>query len=189
MPTVPRGLSYFTALRLPCSVGRGSGSPRQRPTTAGTLILDRTPRASSDAGHAGDFGTGSPDRITLWKTRVSQVTRSSSSSVPWSSTPPVRRRLAHCETGDSTAAFRKPKPLGSTGKMYLSELLPHGPRARCLTHLPPRCRDRSQGSLPACRAQLWPGGFCTHWMTYDISGKVSPPFLPNRPALPGRFSD
>ena len=42
-----------------------------------------------------------------------------------------------------------------------------------------------QDSLLACRAQLWPGGFRTHWMTNDISERFTS-FFPYRPALPGR---
>ena len=43
----------------------------------------------------------------------------------------------------------------------------------------------AQGSLPACRAQLWPGGIRTRWTTYRISERNT--FLPNGPALPGRI--
>ena len=60
--------------------------------------------------------------------------------------------------GVDTAAFRNPQLLGSTGMIELSELPTHGPRARCPTHMPTRHGDDTKGSLPACRAQLWPGG-------------------------------
>jgi hypothetical protein len=60
-----------------------------------------------------------------------------------------------------------------------------GPHARCPTHQRPRYRRRCKGSLPACRAQLWPGGFRTRWTTHRISRSVATSF-PIGPAYPGR---
>ena len=114
--------------------------------------------------NAGDFRSASPDRITPWKTRASQVTwvilleRAMVIHSAGASSPRPH------PSGDDPAAFRGPKPLGCAGTIYLSELQPHGPRARGPTHSPPRYRDRNKDSLPACRAQLWPGEIRTHWM-------------------------
>ena len=50
VPPVPRGRSYYTALRLPCSVGRGSGSPRTTTYHGQDACSWPLPRASTNAG-------------------------------------------------------------------------------------------------------------------------------------------
>jgi len=74
------------------SFGRGSSSPCQRPTSAQALILPSTLGGQHVRLRTRQFRrwiTGSPsDRITRGKTRASQVTRPSSSYVPWCNTPP-----------------------------------------------------------------------------------------------------
>lgn len=85
---VPRRPRYFAALRLPRPFGRGSGSPRRRPTSMRTLFFtaQRTLRQRASVGE------GSPDspslRILLRRAGTSQVPGPSSSCVPWSETPP-----------------------------------------------------------------------------------------------------
>jgi len=77
---------------------------------------------------------------------------------------------------DPQGRFRRSDPVGSGGAAIRQ-----------------RIRTPTAGkAVPvrlACRAQLWPGGIRIHWMTNDISGKVTPPFLSYRPALTGRFTD
>ncbi len=45
-----------------------------------------------------------------------------------------------------------------------------------------------QGSLPTCRAQLWSGGFRTHWTTHRFSSRFRH-LLPIGPASTGRFHE
>ena len=53
---VPRPRRYFAALRLPCSIGGRSGSPRRQPTTGRVLVLDR-PHAHPPAHGAQEQGS------------------------------------------------------------------------------------------------------------------------------------
>ena len=64
---------------------------------------------------------------------------------------------------------------------------PRGSLARRPTHRRTRCLVQRKALLPACRAQLWPGGIHTHWTANRISVGIATSF-PFGPALPGRFS-
>ena len=81
------------------------------------------------------------------RTGVSQVTGSSSSAVPQSTTPPVPRRLASIASG--SAAFRDRDTL-STRDLRISGLLSCGPPARLTTLQPCPHGRRLQAWLPAC---------------------------------------
>ena len=63
--------------------------------------------------------------------------------------------------------------------------IPQPARWRTYASPEPMLPRTAQGLLPACRAQLWPGGIRTRWTTYRISERNT--FLPNGPALPGRI--
>jgi len=68
----------------------------------------------------------------------------------------------------------------------VSRPYPRGSHVRRPTHRRDSYPQRRKALLPACRAQLWPGGFRTHWTTYRISVGIATSF-PFGPALPGRF--
>jgi hypothetical protein len=78
-------------------------------------------------------------------------------------------------------------PLGAryVGDFVAGLLRPADSRAYASpTTLPPS----SQGSLPACRAQLWPGGTGTRRTANPNFMDPSPTSIPFGPALPGRSS-
>ena len=166
---VPRPRRYFAALRLPCSIGGRSGSPRRQPTTGRVLVLDR-PHAHPPAHGAQE--QGSPAllyRFLPWRFGASQVTGSSSCvrapvKHPAGRTvasPPCSRRWPCC--------LRWLKGPSAPGISALSRPLSRSPHVCVPTHHQPVLPRTAQGSLPACRAQLWPGGFRTRWTTYRIS--------------------
>jgi len=68
----------------------------------------------------------------------------------------------------------------------VSRPCPRGSHVRRPTHRRGGYPQRRKALLPACRAQLWPGGFRAHWTTYRISVGIATSF-PFGPALPGRF--
>ena len=153
----------------PCSVGRRSGSPRERPTTVPTLVLSRPrmrvlTRGASEIGHRLSVSPEYP-----WRGGASQVSGSSSASVPWSyHTPPGCRRLAQITT---TTLL----PSGTTEPSTFPErchFRAANPTARSLADLllrPSRYGDARKVSLLACRAQLWPDGSRTRGTTNRIS--------------------
>jgi hypothetical protein len=99
------------------------------------------------------------------------------------------RQVCHAPrpvSGHGTAAFRNMRPLG-TWELAVSWPYPRGSHVRRPTHHRDGYPQRRKALLPACRAQLWPGGFRTHWTTYRISAGIATSF-PFGPALPGRFS-
>src|SRR3984957_18758998 len=117
---VPRLRRYCAALRLPCGVGRGFGSPRTRPTS------ERTPR--TDRGLPG------------YRTPLFAACRSR---------PPRRekprlalfRRSSCCLQGRETPGLPE---------WSISRLRSHGPPLHLSTHQPPGCPSGCKtGSRPA----------------------------------------
>ena len=88
--------------------------------------------------------------------------------------------------GHGTVAFRKDSSLGSWHFLFVSRPYPRGSHVRRPTHRRDGYPKRRKALLPACRAQLWPGGLRAHWTTYRISVGIATSF-PFGPALPGRF--
>jgi hypothetical protein len=83
-------------------------------------------------------------------------------------TPRLGRRLLAQGTVAPPAAFRGSHPLGFPGRMTISGLRSHGPRARLPTHQPGRCRpdckaDCRPAGLSGGRAGLAPAGQCTEF--------------------------
>ena len=106
---VPRRHRSYAALRLPASIGRGSGSPCLRPPSWRARVLclvgrrhvrPQTCRAS-ETGHRLSATPG----FRRGEARASQVTRPSSSCVPWSNTPPDTS-LSLPNTVEGVVAFR-----------------------------------------------------------------------------------
>jgi hypothetical protein len=149
---VPRRPRSYAALRLPASFGRGSGSPCRRPTSLRALVLclcgrrhvrSQTCRAS-ETGHRLSARPG----MGRGEARASQVTRPSSSYVPWSNTPPdtipssPTTRRGRC----SLQVIQHP---GHPGRLEVSG--PHAPwPARSHAYASPTpFLTPSQGWLPA----------------------------------------
>jgi len=78
-------------------------------------------------------------------------------------TPPCVPPLAHI--GSGTAVFQGRDPLDTYGIPKFSGLHVSRPTRSPDYTLPAPLPTPSQAWLPACRAQLWPDGFCTRWMT------------------------
>jgi hypothetical protein len=89
---VPRRHRSYAALRLPASVGHGSGSPCRRPPSWRTLVLCPQGRRhvrpltcrASETGHR----LSAKPACRRGEARASQVTGPSASDVLWSNTPP-----------------------------------------------------------------------------------------------------
>ena len=94
--------------------------------------------------------------------------------------------LAPLSCGHGATAFRNDSPLGTWNFLFVSRPYPRGSHVRRPTHRRDSYPHRRKALLPACRAQLWPGGFRTHWTTHRISVGIATSF-PFGPALPGRF--
>jgi len=77
------------------------------------------------------------------------------------------RRASRRQTHIAAAALlpSKGKSFSALGKSTVSRLYSRGPRLRAPTHHPRTSLPPKQGSLPACRAGLWPGGIPTRWTT------------------------
>jgi len=148
LPSAP-----YAALRLPCSVGRRSGSPCD--------VLPRPDACSwphsacaRDTACVGEFGTGSPDRIPPWRGgglpgyRAILFARALVVHTPPGVPPP---RPPPC--GGGAAAFRQSGTLGYQSRDgQISGPQSPGPPARGPTHQPSRYQNSSKGSLPVCRA-------------------------------------
>lgn len=88
-----------------------------------------------------------------------------------------------CETG--AAAFELTSALGSGYNTTFRGQLTRPTRSRAYASTSP-LPGSLQGSLPACRARLWPGGFAPAGRRTRFQEIRS--LLPSRPALPGRIS-
>ena len=144
--------------------------PRQRPTSVRRLVLHRRTGAPADRCNAGDISTPAPHKPALSRgeTRGSQVPGSTSSGVPWSSTPPGAYRpspISRCGRR-RLQATRSPRHPGS---LPISGLPTHGPHARVPTHRRTRYRSRRKARYRPGRAHPWPGGIRTRWMTNKVS--------------------
>ena len=169
--SVPRGHCYFAALRIPRSVGRRSGFPRDvLPRCERLFLIGHTCVRRRVARWR--LITGSPYHRTpsRGETRVSQVTGPSSSSAPKSFTPrrgiassPIARRRHYCLQIKRHPGLSRDELI--SGPQSSSSL------ARCLRFVRTVTGDRRRGSLPTCRAQLWSGRDCTCWMANRISRK------------------
>ena len=159
--------------------------PRQRPTPVRRLVLHRRTAAPADRCNAGDISTPAPHKPALSRgeTRGSQVPGSTSSGVPWSSTPPGAYRpspISRCGRR-RLQATRSPRHPGS---LPISGLPTHGPHARVPTHRRTRYRSRRKARYRPGRAHPWPGGIRTRWMTKQGFMKSShTPFLLDQPCL------
>ena len=168
MPAVPRLHRYYTVLRLPCSVGRRSGSPH--------VDLPRSVRLFV-VGHA-----CIRLRVARWRllhrlsvTGIYAVERQGPPSLPGH---PLRTCCGH----NTPPGAPPPRPY-RWRRCCLQEIRLPGhpstntfrgryPTAHALAALllrPPRYRVTRKGSLPTCRAQLWSDRNCTCWMTNLIS--------------------
>ena len=104
------------------------------------LVLHRRTAAPADRCNAGDISTPAPHKPALSRgeTRGSQVPGSTSSGVPWSSTPPGAYRpspISRCGRR-RLQAIRGPRHPGS---LPISGLPTHGPHAR----VPAQTRSRT----------------------------------------------
>ena len=177
---VTRRHRSYAALRLPCCVSRRSGFPSPSAYHGANACSEPAGRASANARRVGGVwvrGLRQP-RTDRGQTGVSQVTGSSSSNVPWSSTPP-REASPRPVAVTPPAAFRVGDLLGFPGGT-LSGLHSHGPRACLPTHQPSRCHDGCKaGYRPAglgfSRAGFAPAGRRTEF--HEVIG-----FTPSRPA-------
>jgi hypothetical protein len=80
---------------------------------------------------------------------------------------PRPRRASRRQAHIAAAALlpSKGKSFSALGKPTVSRLYSRGPRLRAPTHHPRTSLPPKQGSLPACRAGLWPDGIRTRWTT------------------------
>ena len=166
---VPRPRRYFAAPRLPCSIGCRSGSPRRQPTTGRVLVLIR-PHAHPPArgarrwvsrrrSHTGlSRGDSGPPRVN-WAVLLRACP---------GQTPPGRPDASPLPSWRWPCCLRWLKGPSAPGISALSRPLSRSPHVCAPTHHPPGLPRTAQGSLPACRAQLWPGGVGTRWTTYRI---------------------
>jgi len=97
------------------------------------------------------------------RARLSQVTGPSSCHVPWSATPPSAPPSCLLST-TSLLPSGLPIPWALGNPQFRG--CTHTARVfACLRIAREHHCPLAQGSLPACRARLWPGGFRTRWTT------------------------
>ena len=160
---VTRRHRSYAALRLPCCVSQRSGFPLSSAYHGANAYSEPARRAFANARRVGGVwvrGLRQP-RKNRGQSGVSQVTGSSSSNVPRSSTPP-RKTPPRPVAVTSSAAFRVGDPLGFPGRT-ISGLHPRGPLVRLPTHQSNHYwRDCKAGYRPAglgfSRAGFAPAG-------------------------------
>ena len=176
VPTVPRRHRSYSALRLPhprrpllwaCPSSHGlPGRGRLFCAVPSSTVVPAM-RAPAFAHGASGILALAPRRasVSTGEMSVSQVTGPSSSTVPRSKTPPSApppsahsRRRRCCLQG--LGASRHSVPYVFRGNPSAARSLAYLRIAASVTGGTP-----AQGSLPACRAQLWPGGFRTRRTT------------------------
>ncbi len=151
------------------------------------LLLGRVTRASASAypSEMGHRLSVSPDSFEEWSgppRLLGRPLRARRGQSPRQ----VCHLLAPLSSGHGATAFRNDSPLGTWNLFCVSRPYPRGSHVRRPTHRRDGYPQRRKALLPACRAQLWPGGFRAHWTTYRISVGIATSF-PVGPALPGRF--
>lgn len=162
---VPRLLSYFAVLRLLFPFGRRSGRPSQ---TAYHLVdASSSPRRGCAQTCAGsEVGYRTPRRSSRWRYEAFQGSGPSSCSRAAIPNPAPCAPISPPNVGSATA-FEIPSPLGS-GNTHLSAPT-HAAHSLACLRIAGYLTAPAQGSPPACRAQLWPGGIRTRWTAYRIS--------------------
>ena len=167
---VPRPRRYFAALRLPCSIGGRSGSPRRLPTTGRVLVRYRPHAHPTGARRTGALRRRrSQTGLSRGDFGASQVTGSSSCVRAPVKHPAGRADASPLASRRRPCCLRWLKGPSAPGMSALSRPLSRSPHVGAPTHHRSVLPRTAQGSLPACRAQLWPGGFRTRWTTYRIS--------------------
>ncbi len=173
---VPRRHRSYAALRLPASIGRGSGSPCQWPPSWWTrvLCLNRpTTRASTNVPCVGDGSSALRDTGVVFEEKRGPPRLrghplcTCCGRTPRRIWPPPRPTHAggHC-------CLRCIPGLSASGKtLGFGAAVPRPARSRAYAS-PMAFRPPSQGWLPAGRAHPWPGGFRTRWMTNKISWRT-----------------
>ena len=172
---VPRFHCSYEVLRLPRSIGLGSGSPCLRPTASWPLLRVRHRSAATgydDGGHTappglvtGSLGTGSSIR---GETRVSRVTGPPSCSAPWSITPPSV--LLPCPySSRSTVAFREGETLGTRYHPHFGAAFPWLGYSHAYASSAPLPWP-TQGLLPDRRAQRFGTGLAPARRLTDFRG-------------------
>ncbi len=144
---VPRRRSSYAALRLPhprrprLRSSLAFGLPRRGCSScatlmAGSVCIPRTPCAS-ETGHR----LSVDPVVSRGEMRASQVSGPSSSSVPWSKTPPGAV-LCSPDDAEAAVAFRQSNALGTRNVDSFRGCMAHGPHARVPAHRRARCRAR-----------------------------------------------
>ena len=156
----PTPLFHRRPLRFPSTVAyHGAGAcslPAARAPT-GARRAGALPRRRSQTGLSrGDFG-------------ASQVTGSSSCVRAPVKHPAGRADASPLASRRRPCCLRWLKGPSAPGMSALSRPLSRSPHVGAPTHHRSVLPRTAQGSLPACRAMLWPGGFRTRWTTYRIS--------------------
>lgn len=176
----PRRLRYYAALRLLFPVGRRSGCPLRLAYHLEALVLDHDAGALRPAS-CRRVVTGPPSlRMSRWRYEASQVP--GPSSCQRAAIPNPAPCAAILPTDDrGAAAFEVQNPLGS-GKALISRPT-HAAHGLACLRIAGHLAVPSQGSLPACRARLWPDGFRARWTTNTISGVPLISFPRDQPYL------
>jgi hypothetical protein len=164
VPSVPRRRRSYWALRRLAFFGRRSGRPSLHgPPRVGCFFFAGR-RCTLDPRRVGDSWSGSP--FGLYCPRKGEalpgywVVLLKRAAVR----DPAERAVASPYDGGGVAAFRELEPLGAR-EPTVSRLYSRGPRPCVPTHHPVTSLPPEQGSLPACRAGLWPRGLRTRWTT------------------------
>jgi hypothetical protein len=135
VPTVPRGLRSYSALRLPALLRARAAVPLARHYLARSLVQDRQ---------------GLPDDWSiLLSTRHDR-------------TPRRLRRPLDRSNGNDTAAFEQDDALGNRNEINYGAAFSRLTLSRTYVS-PPQLPAASQGSLPARGSALWPDGIRTRW--------------------------
>ena len=183
---VPRPRRYFAALRLPCSIGGRSGSPRRQPTTGRVLVRNR-PHAHPPARGAQELSSPALRyRALPWRFGASQVTGSSSCVRAPVKHPAGRAAASPLSSRRRPCCLRWLKGPSAPGISALSRPLSRSPHVCAPTHRRPCCHGRRKAryrpaGLGFGRAGFAPAGRRTEFL------KGAPSFLSNGPALPGRI--
>ncbi len=157
---VPRRLGYFAALRLPWLRRPSLRFPLRATYHNMDACSEPAARASINARRVGEWSPGLPGTgYLLWRVRGLPGYW----TVLWARAVdihPAGRVTASPFIGGDATAFRAMDPLGDR-KFYFFEADVQRPTPLRAYASPPPLPRAAQGSLPACRAQLWLEGICT----------------------------